>query len=143
MPNRFYPAFKSALLAGDADMADGTVNAVLVDTSEYTFSEAHDALNDVPAEARLGAPQTLAGKAIDDGVFDASDITFAEVPSGGTAGAVVIYIAGQSEAQSRLVAYFDTMGGAGMVSAMGQPSDVQNAGVGPLDLDGAAVGRNG
>ena len=111
MPNRFYPAFKSALLAGDADMVDGTVNAVLVDTSEYTFSEAHDALNDVPAEARLGTPQTLAGKAIDDGVFDASDITFAEVPSGGTAGAVVIYIAGQSEAQSRLVAYFDTMDG--------------------------------
>ena len=111
MANAFYPAFKSALLSGDADMADGTVNAVLVDTSGYTFSEAHDALNDVPAGARLGTPQTLAGKAIDYGVFDASDISFPEVPAGGTAGAVVIYIAGASEAQSRLVAYFDTMDG--------------------------------
>lgn len=111
MPNRFYPAFKDALLGGDADLADGAVTAILIDAEEYTFSEAHDALNDIPAGARIGTPQVLAGKAIANGTLSAGNVTFPEVPAGGTIGALVIYVAGSSDATSRLVAFFDTIEG--------------------------------
>lgn len=111
MANAFYPAFKEALLAGDVDLADGAVTAVLVDTAGYTFSAAHDALNDIPAGARIGTPQVLAGKTIASGTLNASDITFPTVPAGATAEALVLYVAGASDAASRLIAYFDTMEG--------------------------------
>lgn len=111
MPNRFYPAFKDALLSGDADLADGAVTAVLVDTAGYAFNAAHDALDDIPAGARIGTPQVLAGKTIASGTLNAEDVTFPNVPAGGTIGGLVIYIAGSSEATSRLVAFFDTIDG--------------------------------
>ena len=111
MPNRFYPAFKDALLSGDADLADGAVTAVLIDAEGYTFSAAHDALNDIPAGARIGTPQALDSKTIASGTLNAGDIAFPDVPAGGAIGGLVIYIAGLSEATSRLVAFFDTIEG--------------------------------
>ncbi|WP_336741317.1 hypothetical protein [Aureimonas altamirensis] len=111
MPNRFYPTFKDALLSGDADLADGAVTAVLIDADDYAFSSAHDALNDIPAGARIGPPQVLASKTITNGTLSAGDVTFPNVPAGGTIGALVIYISGSSEATSRLVAFFDTIEG--------------------------------
>ncbi|KAA0970319.1 hypothetical protein FPY71_07280 [Aureimonas fodinaquatilis] len=111
MANTLYPKFKEALLSGDIDLAGEPVLAMLVDTSEYAFDPAHDALNDVPADARIGDPQALDDKTITDGVFNAAEVTFTAVPAGGVAGAIVIFAQGASEAQSRLVAFFDTVGG--------------------------------
>lgn len=111
MANALYPKFKEALLAADVDLADGQVSAILVDTGTYAYSASHDALNDIPAGARIGTPQVLAGKTITDGVFNAADIVFPNVPLGGAAEALVIFVAAGTEAGSRLVAFFDTAEG--------------------------------
>lgn len=111
MPNRFYPAFSQALLVGSVDMLGSTIRAILVDTDAYTFDADHAFLADIPAEARVGVPQTLADKDVAAGVFTASDISFPAVPPGGDVEALVLYVAGGGEANSRLIGYFDDVEG--------------------------------
>lgn len=106
MANAIYPKWKEALIGGAANAAlSGTVKAALVDTGAYTYSAAHDFLDDLGA-ARVGTDQTLGSKTFVDGVFDAADISF---PSGGgvSVEAIVIYIDTGTPATSRLVAYLD------------------------------------
>ena len=106
MANALYPKWKEALIGGAANAAlSGTVKAALVDTGAYTYSAAHDFLDDLAG--RVGTDQTLASKTFVNGAFDAADVTF---PSGGgvSVEAVVIYIDTGAPETSRLVAYIDT-----------------------------------
>jgi hypothetical protein len=106
--NALYPVWKSALLQASANSAlTGTVRVVLIDAADYTYSAAHDFLDDVPSGARVCTPQTLATKTYTDGVFDADDVTFPSC-TGDQSEAILIYIDTGSEATSRLVAYIDT-----------------------------------
>lgn len=108
MSNAIYPKFKEALLDGSSniDLNDGTVKVILVDTADYTYSAAHDFLDDVAAGARV-ATATLANTTVTNGLFDADDATFTSV-TGDTSEALIIYIDTGSESTSRLVAYIDT-----------------------------------
>lgn len=106
--NALYPIWKSALLQASANSAlTGTVRVVLIDAADYTYSAAHDFLDDVPAGARVCSPQTLTTKTYTDGVFDADDVTFPTC-SGDQSEALLIYIDTGVESTSRLVAYLDT-----------------------------------
>lgn len=106
MANAFYPKWKEALLQGLSDSTlNGTVKAALVDTGTYTYSSAHDFLNDLSGIIATGV--TLTSKTYADGYFDAADTTWPSV-SGSTAEAIVIYIDTGNPATSRLVAYIDT-----------------------------------
>lgn len=83
----------------------GTVKAVLVDTGTYTYSSAHDFLNDVTGT--VGTAQTLGSKTFTNGTFDAADTTFTTV-SGNSVEAIIIYIDTGVSSTSYLVAYLDT-----------------------------------
>lgn len=109
MANALYPKWKEALLQASAnsDLSSTTVKAVLIDAADYTYSSAHDFLDDVAAGARVGTAQTLSSKTFTSGTFDAADITFSTV-SGDQAEAILIYIDTGVEGTSRLVAYMDT-----------------------------------
>lgn len=109
MANAVYPKYKEALLTGSTNISltSGTVKAVLVDLADYTYSAAHDFLDDVPSGARVGTPQTIGSVTVTAGLFDGADITFPSV-TGDQAEAIVIYIDTGSEATSRLVAFLDT-----------------------------------
>lgn len=109
MANAVYPKYKEALITGAANisLSASTVKAVLVDLADYTYSAAHDFLDDLPAGARVGTPQTLGTKTVTNGLFDAADSTFPAV-TGDPSEAIVIYIDTGVEATSRLVAFFDT-----------------------------------
>lgn len=109
MANTIYPKYKEAIIGGGAnvDLAAGNVKAVLVDDADYTYSVAHEFLDDIPAGARVATSANLGTKSVTDGAFDAANFTFTSV-SGDVAEALVIYIDTGSEATSRLVAYLDT-----------------------------------
>lgn len=109
MANAVYPKYKEALLDGAADIAldTGSVKAVLIDLADYTYSAAHDFLDDVPSGARVGTPVALSGKTITNGVFDADNVTLSAV-TGDQVEAVLLFIDTGDEATSRLVAYLDT-----------------------------------
>lgn len=107
MANALYPKWREALMQAAANSGlNGTVKIALVDTAVYTYSAAHDFLDDL-STARVGTDQTLGSKTFANGVFDAADPTW---PTGGgvSVEALVIYIDTGTPATSRLVAYIDS-----------------------------------
>lgn len=107
MANAIYPKYKEALLDGasNIDINDGTVKAALVDTGTYTYSAAHDFLDDLSGV--VGTAQTIANTTVTNGLFDGDDVLYTAV-SGASAEAIVIYIDTGVAGTSRLVAYLDT-----------------------------------
>lgn len=108
MANAIYPLYKAALLDGasNIDIKDGTVKVMLIDSADYTYSAAHDMLDDVAAGSRV-ATATLANKTVTAGVFDADDATFTSV-TGDPCEALIFYIDTGVESTSRLVYFCDT-----------------------------------
>ncbi|WP_329114473.1 hypothetical protein [Streptomyces sp. NBC_01353] len=106
MASALYPSFKQALLGGDIDLAADDIRAVIVDTADYTYSAAHDFLDDVAAGARVAASSALGSKTITGGVFDAADVTFSAV-TGDSVEAIVLYKHTGSDATASLIAYID------------------------------------
>ena len=109
MANAIYPKYREALLDGSSniDLNDGDVRVILVDTNDYTYSSAHDFLDDVASGARVATSSALTNTTVTNGTFDADDVTFSSV-TGDQSEALIIYIHTGSEATSRLVAYIDT-----------------------------------
>lgn len=109
MANVLYNAFKQALLEQPANssVSAGNIKAVLVDLADYTFSAAHDFLDDVPVAARVATSGNLASKTFTNGVFDCADPSFTAV-TGDVSEAVIFYIDTGVAATSRLIAFFDT-----------------------------------
>lgn len=107
MANAIYPKYKEALLDGasNIDVNDGTVKVALVDTGTYTYSSAHDFLDDISGV--VGTAQTIGNTTVTNGTFDGDNVTFSAV-SGATVEALIIYIDTGNSATSRLVAYIDT-----------------------------------
>ena len=111
MANIIYPTYKVACLTGNApDLATADVKAVLVDTADYTYSAAHEFLDDIPAAGRVATTAALASKTTTGGVFDAADIALPDT-GGDTSEALVLYVDTAVEATSRLIAYIDTATG--------------------------------
>jgi len=107
--NAIYPLYKQALLdaSPNVDLNDGDVRVILVDTADYTYSAAHDFLDDVPGAARVATSGAMTNTTVIDGTFDADDVTFASV-TGDQSEALIFYIHTGVEGTSRLVAYIDT-----------------------------------
>jgi hypothetical protein len=104
-----YPKARQHFCQGDLHWkATGgdTFKAMLVDLADYTYSDAHEFLSDVPSAARVAtsAALTLADPA--DGVLDADDITIASV-TGDPIEALIIYKETGTEGTSPLVLFID------------------------------------
>lgn len=108
MANAIYPKWKEALVQASANSAlTGNVKAVLVDLADYTYSSAHDFLDDVPVAARVATSANLSTKTYVNGLFDADNATFSAV-TGDISEAVILYVDSGTEGTSRLIAFFDT-----------------------------------
>jgi len=108
MANAVYPKWKEAVMQASSNSSlGGNVKVILVDTADYTYSAAHDFLDDVSGTAIVATSGNLANKTFTSGVFDADDITFSSV-SGDQSEALIIYIDTGVAGTSRLVAYIDT-----------------------------------
>ena len=98
MSNTLYSAALTAFAKGEIvwkASGGSTVKAVIVDTANYTFSDAHTNLSEVPAAARVGTPVPL---------------TLVDAANGGVcdAAAIVVYKDTGTENTSTLIAYIDT-----------------------------------
>jgi hypothetical protein len=101
-----YPDFKEALLTAGLDLESDDIRAILVDTADYTYSAAHNFLDDVAAGSRVAVSSALASKTITDGVFDAADKTLTAV-TGDPSEAIILYKHTGTESTSNLIAYID------------------------------------
>jgi len=103
----WYPLFAQAIFErpADSDLVTENVYCVAVDMDDYTYSAAHDFLDDVPAGARVGTPQLIGNKTFANGVFDSSDggITFPAFAGDQSEGLLIYIDDGVAEASSRLV----------------------------------------
>lgn len=108
MANAWYDLYVQAAMTGAAnvDLSTGTLKATLIDAADYSFSQAHDFFDDVPAGARV-ATTTLASPTVTGKVLDADDALFTSV-TGDQAEAIIIWKDTGNEATSRLVLYLDT-----------------------------------
>lgn len=100
-----YPLTLQALLKGDVDL-DGTVKIQAV-SSSYTYSAAHDYLNDVGSGARLGTAATLTSKTFTNGEFNAAQVTYTGLTVGNVITAFIGYLDTGVESTSRLIWYCD------------------------------------
>lgn len=110
MASVVYPKALEAFANGDIDLLVDDIRAILIDAADYTYSAAHDFLNDVPAGARVSVSAALTGKTTTDGVFNHSQGTFATV-TGDTSEAVIYYKHTGVEGTSNLIAYIDNFTG--------------------------------
>ncbi len=111
MANALYPKFKQALLNKTHDLDTDSIRAILADAADYTYSSAHDFLDDVPAGGRVAVSSGLTSPTIVDGVFDTADFTWSTV-SGDQSEQIILYNhdgngAGADSAR-QLIAFYDT-----------------------------------
>jgi hypothetical protein len=109
MSNQLYPKAKEDFLGGSLNLTSNTIIIALIDTDVYTFNTSHTSRADVPNTAVVST-DTLAGKTITNGVFDADDANFSTV-SGANCEALILFHNTGSQATSRLIAYIDTATG--------------------------------
>lgn len=106
MASALYPSFKQLLLSGGIDLTSADIRAIIVDSADYTYSAAHDFLDDVTAGGRVAVSSSLASKTVTGGVFDAADVTYTAV-TGDSVEAIVLYKHTGTDATSNLIAYID------------------------------------
>jgi hypothetical protein len=106
MANAMYPLGLKAILDGDVDLLTDNIKVVLLDAG-YTYSAAHDFLDDIAGAAVVATSGNLASKTTTAGVFDAADVTFVAL-TGDDVVAYVVYKDTGSSATSQLLCYVDT-----------------------------------
>ena len=110
MASALYPLGKQAILAGDIHFDTDTIKIVpLNTTTDYTYSTAHDFLNDVTTYTGATA-QTLSNKTIALGVFDnTATVTFTALAIDGTKDveAFLVYRDSGVAATSEVIAYLE------------------------------------
>lgn len=108
MATVIYPEAKDALMSGDLDLLVDDIRIILVDTADYTYSAAHDFLNDVAAGSRVAtSAATISSPSVTAGKFTHSAVTFSSV-SGDQFEALIYYKHTGNEATSALICYIDS-----------------------------------
>lgn len=116
MSNALYNKARQRFLEAQLNWLTDPMKVIMVDTSLYTFSAAHEFLDSIPVGARVTSPTLLLSKTSVDGAADAADSTFAAV-AGPSIEALVVYkevVDGSSvpdDTQSVLVVYIDSATG--------------------------------
>jgi hypothetical protein len=100
-----YTSALEAILTGGVDLENDDIRAILIDTADYTFSAAHDFLDDVPSGARVST-FTLSGKTVTGGTWDATDGAWSSV-TGDASEAIILYVHTGTDATARLLFYLD------------------------------------
>jgi len=89
MANVLYPLFKQALLNKEHDLNSDSILAVLLDSADYTYDDAHDAVGDLSAGV-VATSGALGSPTIADGVFDTADFSWTTV-TGDQCEAIALY----------------------------------------------------
>ena len=110
MASTLYDKGREGFLDGSIDWDTDDIRAILVDVADYTFSQAHDNLDDVAGAARVAVSGALTGKTKTNGVADADPVTWTAV-TGDPCEAIILYKHTGTESTSRLIAYIDTATG--------------------------------
>lgn len=107
MANAVYPSALDSIAAADIDLLADDIRVIIVDLADYTYSSAHNFLDDVPAAARVAVSGALTGKTSVGGLFDATDPVISGV-TGDPSEAVIVYKHTGVDATANLICFIDT-----------------------------------
>lgn len=110
MANVVYPTYKAAAISNGAnvDLIGGSVKIIMVDTSLYTYSAAHQFLSDVPSGARISISGALTSKTVTSSGAFQSALAVCTGVVGTTVSALIGFVDTGSGSTSRLVWYEDS-----------------------------------
>ncbi len=110
MANLLYPAFRTAILGSSNVSMSSDHRTIISDSADYTYSSAHDFLNDVASGARVATSGAMTNPTLGTvaaGTYDADDITYSSV-SGDSVEQIITYQHTGTESTSELVLFEDT-----------------------------------
>lgn len=107
MANVLYPSAKQLFISSGLNLSSLAIKVILSDSADYTYSSAHDFLDDVAAVARVATSANLASKTVTNGTFDAADVTLSSV-SGDVSEQIIGYYDSGTESTSSLIFFFDS-----------------------------------
>lgn len=117
MSNALYrKALQAMALSTFPDLSAATIKAANVGPGYVPDLVADEFKTSIDSHI-VGAPVTLTGVTVANGVLDADDASFAAVAAGSTVSAVVLFIDTGVSGTSRLLAYIDTITGYPYVTA--------------------------
>ena len=129
MASVLYPKGREGFLDGSIDWDTNDIRLILIDTADYTYSAAHDNLDDVAAAARVAVSGALGTKTVTSGVASHAAVTLSAV-AGDPCEAIIYYKHTGTESTSRLICYIDS--GTGLpVTPNGGDITVTPASTGP------------
>ena len=94
------------LLTAQLNWVSDPIYAILIDTTQYTYSPNHTSLADVPTAAFVVSSSYLTGRTALNGAADADDLTF-PAATGAVCTAMLLVKDGGTALQSKLIAYVD------------------------------------
>jgi len=97
-----YDTARQFFATGSINLATATIGVTLVNTTLYTFSAAHDNLNDIPVAARI-ASSSLSNVAVSSGRLDADNIDIPSVAVNSVINGVVLFISTANSSTSTLL----------------------------------------
>lgn len=109
MANALYDKGREKFLTGAINASADTLKCALIKDT-YAPTLASDEFYSTLSAHVVGTPQTLTGKTVAGGVFDAADVTFLAVPTAAVKYCAIYKDTGTA-ATSPLIALFDTAAG--------------------------------
>lgn len=106
MADAFYTSALKKFADADIDLLVNTIKMVYVDAADYTFSAAHDALDDIPSGARVATTGALQNKITTGGTFSFDPIAVTGV-SGDPTEYLITYVDSGVESTSWLICKHD------------------------------------
>ena len=97
-----YDNARQYFASGSINLNTAVIGVTLVNTTLYTFSAAHDFLNDIPVAARI-ATSSLTNVAVASGRLDADNLDIASVAVNSVINAVVLFISTANSSTSPLL----------------------------------------
>jgi len=110
MANALYAKGREKILSGAVNFLADTIKVALI-KADYAQNLVSDEFFTSIAASVLNTPQTLTGKSVTAGVFDAADTVFPVVTAGDTSEGLVIYKDTGVAGTSPLLVYIDNLTG--------------------------------
>lgn len=107
MATKLYPLGKKAFGLAQIDLVAHDIRVFAVDVADYTYSDTHEFLSDVPSAARVANASLTGNAVLTGGVFDANDTTLLSVAGDPFEALVIVDYNGGADTARHLLAYID------------------------------------
>ena len=97
-----YDNARQYFASGSINLATATIGVTLVNTTLYTFSAAHDFLNDIPTAAII-ATSSLTNVAVASGRLDADNLNISAVAVNSVINGMVLFVSATDSSKAPLL----------------------------------------